>query len=66
MKRVLLALALLGIAVGANADPTNLDGGALITHYVPGFVWSDDPCGDYALAPLTNCDDQLTTIDVSS
>jgi hypothetical protein len=60
MKRVLFALALLGMAVGgASADPTILEGGALITHYDPVYYWSDDPCGDfYALGPLTHCDDQ--------
>jgi hypothetical protein len=65
MKRVLLALALLGVAVGANADPTNLEGGALITHYIPDFVFSEDPCGDFYLNPLTNCDDQINRIDTT-
>jgi hypothetical protein len=66
MKRVLFALALLGMAVGgANADPTNLAGGAMITHYNPEYIWSEDPCADYFLLPLTNCDDQVNRIDVS-
>jgi hypothetical protein len=67
MKRVLFALALLGMAVGgANADPTNLDGGALITHYDPVYIWSEDPCADFYLAPLTVCDDQGIEIQTST
>ena len=64
MKRVLFALALLGVAVGgANADPAVLEGGALIAHYDPMYIYSDAPCDDYYLYPLTVCDDQVNRID---
>lgn len=67
MKRVLFALALLGVAVGgANAQPSNLAGGALIAHYDPMYIWSDAPCDDYFMYPLTTCDDQLNRVDTST
>jgi hypothetical protein len=44
MRKVLLTLALLGMAVGfANADPSNLEGGVLIAHYVPELPYTTDP-----------------------
>ncbi|MFC1573022.1 hypothetical protein ACFL6M_05425 [Candidatus Eisenbacteria bacterium] len=51
MKRVLLALALFGLAMGsANAQVTDLAGGVFIAHYVPEIVNSEPPegwCGQY-------------------
>jgi hypothetical protein len=51
MKRVLLALALIGVAFGgANAQVTDLSGGVFIAHYVPEIVNSEPPegwCGQY-------------------
>jgi hypothetical protein len=62
MKRVLLALALIGLGAGAAlAQPTNLAGGVFITHYPPGIVWSDaqDWCADYAsLYSISSCEEQ--------
>ena len=64
MKRVLFALALLGMAVGgANADENDLFGGALITHYSPDYICSDDPCGEFFIyGPITHCQEQVTEI----
>jgi hypothetical protein len=53
----------------ANADPTDLDGCALIAHHVPGFVLSENACDDYYLPendPLTCCEDQINRIDTEA
>jgi hypothetical protein len=68
MKRVLLALALLGMVAGAGADPNDLSGGVLITHapanfiYSPGMNW----CAEYATQyGITSCDEQVTNMPVT-
>jgi hypothetical protein len=44
MRKVLLTLALLGLAVGgANADPSVLADGIFFAHYVPELPYSTDP-----------------------
>ncbi len=68
MKRVLLGLALLGLAVGANADPTDLCGGALIAHYVAELELSENPpegmCAAYAPHAITSAAEQVNTVTV--
>jgi hypothetical protein len=67
MKRVLLALALIGLGAGiACAQPTNLAGGVFITHYPPGIVYTIDPtdwCATYGQFAISSCDQQNNTID---
>jgi hypothetical protein len=67
MKSPLVALALLAVtAVSVNADPHNLENGALIAHYVPDYQGYWDPCEVmWAFDPLTNCEDQINRIDVT-
>ncbi len=53
MRKVLLTLALLGLASGAWADPAILSGGVLVAHHVEALPWSSDVpaagwCGAYA------------------
>jgi hypothetical protein len=62
MKRVLLALALLGLVAGANADPNDLSDGVLITHAPAGFVYSAglDYCAEYdAQYAIASCAEQI-------
>ena len=69
MKRVLLGLALLGLAVGAGADPANLEGGVLIAHYVADLQLSEappDPCVEYGPYAITQAADQVNRIDTST
>jgi hypothetical protein len=60
MKRVLLALALLGLGVGmAYAQPTNLASGVFVAHQPPGIVYSAEWgswCPNYV--PITSCDQE--------
>jgi hypothetical protein len=72
MKKVLLALALLGLASGVMAqDPDNLDGGALICHYPEALLFSSDPptlgwCGEYlANHAIVDHSEQVTMIDLA-
>ena len=62
MKRVLLALALLGlVSVGASAQlQTDLSGGVFIAHHPAGLLYSSDPPAEgwCAFNDLTGCADQ--------
>ena len=70
MRKVILALALLGIAGSAVAD--DLSGGAFICHNVPNLgytTWVEEFSGQAPLnwwcdqyPPLTSCDDQVNEI----
>jgi len=70
MRKVLMALALLGLAGGAVAD--DLSGGALICHNVPDLgytTWVEEFEAEAPLSwwceqyvPLTSCDDQVNEI----
>lgn len=64
MKRVLLALALLGLVASANADPADLAGGVLITHTPAGHIFSPggDYCLDYAQYGIASCEEQNTNM----
>lgn len=70
MKRVLLGLALLGLAVGASADPTNLAGGVLIAHYEAALTLSEPPpegvCAAYAPFAITTAEEQVNRIDTAT
>jgi hypothetical protein len=67
MKRVLLAVALIGLGVGiAGADENDLTGGVFICHHDPNIVYSVPPEGwcqhyvdNYA---IQNCEDQNPSI----
>jgi len=48
MRSVMVVLAVLGLAVGAWADPADLWDGVLIAHHVPEYVFVSDPCTEYA------------------
>ena len=53
MRKVLLTLALLGVATGAWATPENLEGGVFVAHNVNQLPYSTTPpaagwCGAYA------------------
>jgi len=67
MKRVLLALALAGLAVGvAHAQQDNLAEGVFITHYPPGSVYTNtDQCEWYGQYAIQGCDQQNPTIDTA-
>lgn len=71
MKKVLLALALLGFASGAMADPADLAGGCFIAHYVEALGYSSDAptagwCGEYAAThAITDHTQQINRIDVA-
>jgi hypothetical protein len=63
MKKVLLALALLGFAGGAMADPADLAGGCFIAHYCEPLGYSSDApalgwCGEYAASHAITFHDQ--------
>jgi hypothetical protein len=70
MKKVLLALALLGFASGAMADPADLSGGCFIAHYCEPIGYSSDApalgwCGEYdAMYAITDHTQQINRIDV--
>lgn len=68
MKRVLLALALLGLAAGASADPNDLSDGVLITHAPAGFVYSAglDYCAEYAQYAIGSCAEQINEMPITS
>jgi hypothetical protein len=71
MKRVLLALALIGVAFGgANAQVTDLSGGVFIAHYVPEIVNSEPPegwCGQYdVLYKINTPEEQNPRIDTAT
>lgn len=61
MKRVLLALALIGLVAGANADPNDLSDGVLITHAPAGFLYSAglDYCELYGQYGIASCAEQI-------
>jgi len=65
MKRVLLALALAGLAVSvAHAQPENLSDGVFIAHYPPGSVYTNsDQCTWYGQYAITDCAAQNPRID---
>jgi hypothetical protein len=67
MKRVLLALALLGLVAGANADPNDLSDGVLITHAPAGFVYSAglDYCAEYAQYGIASCAEQINEMPIT-
>jgi len=53
MRKVLLTLALLGVATGAWATPENLEGGVFVAHTVDALPYTASPpaagwCGEYA------------------
>lgn len=58
MRKVLLALALLGLAAGsASATPENLSNGVFIAHYAPSLVYTTDtPAGGWGEALQTSED----------
>ena len=72
MKKVLLALALLGFTSGAMADPADLAGGCFIAHYVEALGYSSDPptlgwCDEYvANHAITYHDQQVNEIYTTS
>ena len=70
MKRVLFALALLGLAMGsASADPANLFGGVLIAHHPDGLVYSagEEWCARYMdTYAIADANDQINRSDVAS
>ena len=59
-------------AEGAQADPTQLYGGGLITHYVPDLTYSSDPpalgwCGEYmANHAISSFEETVCRIDVQT
>ncbi len=64
--RTLTGLCLFGLIVSsAVADPMNLAGGALITHYVPDIPLTDpeDACELYADYAITHHSQQVNRID---
>ena len=67
MKRVLLALALVGLGVGAAYPQVdNLTGGVFIFHSPPGLVYTDteDYCATYATQwAIRSCDQQNPRVD---
>lgn len=65
MKRVLLALALAGLAVGvAHAQPDVLTDGVFIAHYPPGSIYTNsDQCVWYGQYAITDCNAQNPRID---
>ena len=67
MKRVLLALALVGLGAGVvYATPNDLSNGVLITHYPPGLQYTtefDDWCGLYGQYAIQSCEQQNNVID---
>lgn len=66
MKRVLLALALAGLGVGAAyAQVDNLTNGVFIFHSPPGLVYTDteDYCATYPQYGITSCDEQNPRVD---
>ena len=71
MRKVLLALALLGLAAGsASATPENLSNGVYIAHYAPSLVYTTDtPAGGWGEAlqssadAINGCEDQINRID---
>jgi hypothetical protein len=73
MKKVLLALALLGFASGAMADPADLNGGCFIAHYCEPIGYSTDPpasglswCDEYmANHAITDHTQQVNRVDTS-
>ncbi len=67
MKKVLLGLALIGLTAGANADPTDLCGGALIVHQIPDPIGTFiDPCEDYEQYGITHHSEQNNAIYTTS
>jgi hypothetical protein len=63
MRTLMLALALLGTASGAWADPSDLSGGVLIAHHVAPYIFCVDPCtdyGGYAIYDLSEVVNQLS------
>jgi hypothetical protein len=70
MKRVLLALALLGLAVGnASADPSDLTGGVFIAHYEEAVTFTVDPtdwCAEIVPYLFTDPTLQVNQIDVET
>jgi hypothetical protein len=68
MKRVLLALALLGLVAGANAVPGDLSDGVLIAHAPAGFIYSAglDYCAEYAQYGIATCEEQINTTPITS
>lgn len=63
MRWLIVGLVLLGTcSVPTAADPDNLSGGALITHYDPDYHGRWWGCHWYDYAPLTNCDQQTNSI----
>jgi hypothetical protein len=69
MRKVLLTLALLGLASAAYATPEDLSGGVFAAHYVPEIVYSSDPppdgwCGAYAPYAIGDLADVNATVTV--
>lgn len=66
MKRVLLALALIGLGAGlAYAQPDNLTNGVFLTHYPPGLVYTTDIsdwCAQYPTHAITDFTQQNPNI----
>ena len=64
MKRVLLALALVGMTAGAAMaqDPTDLSDGVFICHHPPGLMYTSDPFDYCGALGLTTCDGQNNMI----
>ena len=67
MKKVLLALVLLGLGTGvALANPNDLANGVFITHYPPGLLYTTDPtdwCARYQSLAINSCAQQNPRID---
>ncbi len=69
MKRVLLALALLGFVAGAGAVPNDLSNGVFITHAPAGFAYSAglDWCAEYdAQYGIASCEEQNNNMPITS
>jgi hypothetical protein len=69
MRKVLLTLALLGLASAAYATPEDLTGGVLAAHYVPELIFSSDPppdgwCSAYAPYAIGDLADVNATVTV--
>ncbi len=67
MMKIFFALTLCcWIVPCVQADPQNLQGGALIAHYVPELLYTespDDACADYAPYAITHHSQQVNRID---
>ncbi len=71
MRKVLLTLALLGLAAGvASADPSNLAGGVLAAHHIPELPYTTDPpgtgwCDEYGMYAIGSLAEVNARIDVT-